>query len=124
MTLSTHFSVLPANHTTSRLFASASLCHCFSIPPPPSFSLVPSLSLSAAGVPTNTLLNVATPKFFTKLGSTLAGKLPMLRAYLWHLVLAGFSPMLSEAFRNEHFDFFGKTLNGLVRVWVYATHSQ
>ena len=58
-------------------------------------------------------LNVSEPEFMKGLQSTLQNTdLTAIKAYLrWHLVHS-FAPVLSNAFVNENFNFFSKTLNG------------
>ncbi|RZT91894.1 M13 family metallopeptidase [Rivibacter subsaxonicus] len=70
--------------------------------------------LEASGVAADTALNVTQPRFMRALGGLLAGRpLAEWKSYLrWHL-LRSQSPYLSPAFAQAHFDFYGKTLEGI-----------
>ncbi|HEX6467332.1 MAG TPA: M13 family metallopeptidase, partial [Terriglobales bacterium] len=69
--------------------------------------------LRATGTPPVQSLNVAAPDFFKGLEAVLKQQdLPSIKTYLrWHTVHA-MAPMLSSAFVNENFDFYGKKLSG------------
>jgi putative endopeptidase len=65
------------------------------------------------GFPNIAVVNVATPDFFKALDSSLSD-IPLndWKTYMrWHVLHAA-SPNLSEAFVDENFDFFGRTLTG------------
>jgi len=65
------------------------------------------------GFPNIAIVNVTTPDFFKQLDADL-GSIPLAdwKTYLrWHVLHAA-SPNLSEAFVDENFDFFGRTLTG------------
>jgi putative endopeptidase len=65
------------------------------------------------GLPSLPSLNVASPGFFKALNTELEKEsVADWKTYLrWHLVHAD-APFLSQAFLNENFDFYGKTLRG------------
>ena len=65
------------------------------------------------GLPPQNLFNVTQPVFYKALDQELASlSMDDIKTYLrWHLV-HGEAPFLSEAFVNENFDFYGKTLHG------------
>jgi endothelin-converting enzyme/putative endopeptidase len=65
------------------------------------------------GLPALNSLNVTSPNFFKTLNGELAkASLADWKVYLrWHLVHS-YAPYLSEAFVNENFAFYGKTLRG------------
>jgi len=65
------------------------------------------------GLPSLTSLNVATPSFFKALNAEIAKEgLADWKTYLrWHLVHAS-ARYLASPFRNENFNFYGKTLQG------------
>ena len=69
--------------------------------------------LAGVQAPPIASLNVSEPEFMKGLQNTLQNtELPAIKAYLrWH-VIHSFAPVLSNAFVNENFNFFGKTLNG------------
>ncbi|MGH9632020.1 MAG: M13 family metallopeptidase, partial [Bryobacteraceae bacterium] len=69
--------------------------------------------LSAIGAPRIESLNVAVPSFVKQLESQIdAASLDEWKIYLtWHLVRSA-SALLPEAFVNENFDFYGRTLTG------------
>jgi len=69
--------------------------------------------IEGVGAPNLDTLNVDVPDFFTSLNKTLsATDLNTLKAYLrWH-ILHNAAEQLSEAFVNEDFAFYGKTLRG------------
>lgn len=82
-------------------------------------SLTPSISfaqyLTDAGAPPMTSLNVVAPDFFKALNAELKDvSLDDLRTYLrWHVVhMAAATNTLPNAFVDENFNFFGKTLRG------------
>ncbi len=82
-------------------------------------ALTPSFSwpkfLTEVGAPSFTSLNVAVPDFFTALeGDLKATSLDDLKAYFrWRVVhQAAAANVLPDAFVNENFNFFGKTLRG------------
>jgi len=60
------------------------------------------------------VFNVTQPEFYKGLNAQLAAnRIEDIRAYLrWHLARAA-APLLSTAFVNERFEFFGKTLRGV-----------
>jgi len=63
--------------------------------------------------PSFTKVNVGNPDFFTKLNGTLEkSSLDDIKTYLTWRVLQNVSSALPQAFVNEDFEFFGKTLNG------------
>jgi putative endopeptidase len=68
---------------------------------------------SGTGQPGLQSLNVTAPEFFKTLDATLKKEdLNSWKAYLrWHLANAN-APVLSSAFVNANFDFYGKTLSG------------
>ena len=69
--------------------------------------------MRATGTPAVQTLNVFEPGFFKGLEALLQKQgLDSIKTYLrWHVVQA-LSPMLPDAFVNENFDFYGKTLRG------------
>jgi putative endopeptidase len=69
--------------------------------------------LTTTGYPSVKDINVGVPEFFQGLEKQVTSTDPeTLRAYLrWHLVLAT-APLLSKAFQDENFDFYGKKLSG------------
>ncbi|HET9838468.1 MAG TPA: M13 family metallopeptidase [Candidatus Angelobacter sp.] len=79
--------------------------------------LTPSFSftryLAGIGAPSLNSLNVAEPNFFKALDAELKSlSLDDLKTYLrWHLV-TGQTDSLPRAFQDEHFNFYGKTLQG------------
>jgi putative endopeptidase len=79
------------------------------------------------GLPSLGSLNVTSPAFFKTMSEELQKEnLPDWKIYLrWHLVHA-YAPALSNAFVNENFAFFGKTLRGqkeLQARWKRCTQS-
>jgi putative endopeptidase len=66
-----------------------------------------------AQVPTFTDVNVTEPDYVRGLSKVIAAQpLPSIKAYLrWHTI-SNASPLLSKAFVDEHFDFYGRTLQG------------
>ncbi len=69
--------------------------------------------LKGIGFPDLTLINVATPEYFTLLnGEMTSENLSVLKDYLsWH-TLSTFAPRLSSAFVKEDFAFYSQTLTG------------
>ena len=69
--------------------------------------------LKAAGAPSFEALNVAVPDFVTGLNAVIEqSSLEDLKTYLrWHVVRDA-SPLLSSAFVDQDFDFYGKALQG------------
>ncbi len=69
--------------------------------------------LAATGYPSVKDINVGVPEFFKGLEKQVTSTDPeTLRAYLrWHLLRAA-SPLLSKAFVDESFDFYGRKLSG------------
>ena len=65
------------------------------------------------GLPAQNVFNVTQPEFYKALDQQLTGlSTDDMKIYLrWHVVHAN-APFLSEAFVNENFNFFGKTLHG------------
>jgi len=65
------------------------------------------------GAPEFESLNVAVPEFFAKV-EELMGKVPLAdwKIYLRWRLLSASAPLLPEAFVNEDFSFYGKTLQG------------
>jgi endothelin-converting enzyme/putative endopeptidase len=70
--------------------------------------------LRALGLARLNTFNVTEPAFFQELDRQLAGhSLTDLKTYMrWHVTNA-VAPLLSSAFANENFEFFGKTLRGV-----------
>jgi endothelin-converting enzyme/putative endopeptidase len=68
---------------------------------------------SGVGAPPVRSLNVAVPEFFKRVETLIGGEpLENWKTYLtWHLVHAS-APLLSSAFVNANFEFFGRTLTG------------
>ncbi len=70
--------------------------------------------LKEAGTPPVTQLNVATPEFFTGLNQLLGStSLDTLKDYMRVFVVDSFSSRLPKAFDEEHFDFYGRKLEGI-----------
>ena len=70
--------------------------------------------LKEAGTPPVTELNVATPEFFTGLNQLIAStSMDTLKNYMRVFVVDSFSSRLPKAFDEEHFDFFGRKLQGI-----------
>jgi putative endopeptidase len=69
--------------------------------------------LKGLGVGPQKVFNVSQPAFYKELENQLqAASVDDIKAYLrWHTVHAA-APLLSQAFVNEDFEFFGKTLRG------------
>ncbi|MGZ4788832.1 MAG: M13 family metallopeptidase [Terriglobales bacterium] len=69
--------------------------------------------ISAIGLPQQNIFNVTQPEFYEALDQELTAlSLEDIKTYLrWHIVHAE-APFLSDAFVNENFDFYGKTLHG------------
>lgn len=67
----------------------------------------------AAGIPTTVAINVAQPSYLAALSTLLGTLAPAdLQAYLrWHTART-FAPSIVGALDDEHFAFYGKTLNG------------
>ena len=70
--------------------------------------------LEASGLAADTALNVTQPRFMRALGGLLASRpLADWKTYLrWHL-LRSQSPFLGPALAQAHFDFYGRTLEGI-----------
>jgi putative endopeptidase len=69
--------------------------------------------LHEAGAPPVTEFNVATPEFFTGLNQLLASTdLETMKNYMRVFLIDSFSLRLPKAFDDEHFDFFGRKLEG------------
>ncbi len=66
-----------------------------------------------AEVPSFTDVNVSEPDYMKGVNQVIASQpLPSIKAYLrWHII-SNTSPLLSKAFVDEHFDFYGHTLQG------------
>jgi endothelin-converting enzyme/putative endopeptidase len=70
--------------------------------------------LKEVGAPPVTTINVASPDFFKALGGTIAATdLDTIKTYLKLKVLGTETRLLPKAFDDEHFDFFGKKLEGI-----------
>jgi putative endopeptidase len=70
--------------------------------------------LKDAGTPPITELNVATPAFFTGLNQLLAStSLDTLKDYMRVFLVDGLSSRLPKPFDDEHFDFYGRKLEGI-----------
>ena len=70
--------------------------------------------LKEAGAPPVTELNVATPEFFTGLNQLIAStSIDTLKNYMRVFLVDSFSSRLPKAFDEEHFDFFGRKLQGI-----------
>jgi predicted metalloendopeptidase len=68
--------------------------------------------LAAVGIANDQLI-VGQPSYFVELGKALGGApLATWKDYLSLRVIDAFSPYLSNAFVQEHFDFYGRTLTG------------
>jgi putative endopeptidase len=58
-------------------------------------------------------LNVATPKFFTDMNTAIQREpIDVFKSYFRWRTIHNAAPALSDAFVNENFNFYGKTLNG------------
>jgi putative endopeptidase len=69
--------------------------------------------MSARSVPAVTEMNVAPPKFFAELNTMLADvPVENWKTYMRWMALNAAAPMLSSAFFDENFSFFGKYLSG------------
>jgi putative endopeptidase len=69
--------------------------------------------MHAIGTPPVDSLNVAVPKFFKGLDGVLQqSSLPDIKTYLRWQTVHAMAPMMSSAFVNENFHFYGKTLQG------------
>jgi putative endopeptidase len=66
-----------------------------------------------AEVPSFTDVNVSEPEYVKGLGTVITAQpLPSIKAYLrWHTI-SNASPLLAKAFVDEHFNFYGKVLQG------------
>jgi putative endopeptidase len=78
----------------------------------------PNLSVASflkdAGAPPVTELNVATPEFFAGLNQLLAStSLDTLKDYMRVFLVDSFSSRLPKTFDEEHFDFYGRKLQGI-----------
>jgi putative endopeptidase len=70
--------------------------------------------LKDAGAPPVTELNVATPEFFAGLNQLIAStSLDTLKNYMRVFLVDSFSSRLPKAFDEEHFDFYGRKLQGI-----------
>jgi endothelin-converting enzyme/putative endopeptidase len=70
--------------------------------------------LKEAGAPPVTELNVATPEFFTGLNQLVAStSLDTMKNYMRVFLVDSFSSRLPKAFDEEHFDFYGRKLEGI-----------
>ena len=70
--------------------------------------------LKEAGTPPVTELNVATPEFFAGLNQLIAStSLDTLKNYMRVFLVDSFSSRLPKAFDEEHFDFYGRKLEGI-----------
>jgi endothelin-converting enzyme/putative endopeptidase len=70
--------------------------------------------LKDAGAPPVTELNVATPEFFAGLNQLIASTdMNTLKDYMRVFLVDSFSSRLPKAFDDEHFDFFGRKLEGI-----------
>jgi endothelin-converting enzyme/putative endopeptidase len=69
--------------------------------------------LTATGVPQFATINVTEPDFFKGVDAVIASNnIADLKTYMrWH-VIHGAAPLLSSAFVNENFDFYGRVLTG------------
>ena len=69
--------------------------------------------LTATGAPQFPSINVTEPDFFKGVDAVIASNsLPDLKTYMrWHVIHVA-APLLSSAFVNENFDFYGRTLTG------------
>ena len=70
--------------------------------------------LKDAGTPPVSELNVATPEFFAGLNQLMASmSLETMKDYMRVFLVDSFSSRLPKAFDDEHFDFFGRKLEGI-----------
>ena len=70
--------------------------------------------LKDAGTPPVSELNVATPEFFTGLNQLIAStSLDTLKEYMRVFLVDSLSSRLPKAFDEEHFDFYGRKLEGI-----------
>ena len=70
--------------------------------------------LREAGAPPVKELNVAAPEFFTGLNQLIAStSLDTLKNYMRVFLVDSFSSRLPKAFDDEHFDFYGRKLEGI-----------
>jgi len=70
--------------------------------------------LRDAGTPPVSELNVATPEFFTGLNQLIAStSLDTLKEYMRVFLVDSLSSRLPKAFDEEHFDFYGRKLEGI-----------
>ncbi len=70
--------------------------------------------LRDVGAPPVTELNVATPEFFAGLNQLIASTdMNTLKDYMRVFLVDSFSSRLPKAFDDEHFDFFGRKLEGI-----------
>ncbi len=70
--------------------------------------------LKEAGAPPVTELNVATPEFFAGLNQLVAStSLETMKNYMRVFLVDSFSSRLPKAFDDEHFDFYGRKLEGI-----------
>ncbi|HEY1966147.1 MAG TPA: M13 family metallopeptidase N-terminal domain-containing protein, partial [Acidobacteriaceae bacterium] len=70
--------------------------------------------LKEAGAPPVTELNVASPEFFTGLNQLVAStSLDTMKNYMRVFLVDSFSSRLPKAFDEEHFDFYGRKLEGI-----------
>lgn len=70
--------------------------------------------LKEAGTPPITDLNVANPEFFSGLNQLVAStSMDTLKNYMRVFLVDSFSSRLPKAFDEEHFDFFGRKLEGI-----------
>ncbi len=70
--------------------------------------------LKDAGAPPVTELNVATPEFFAGLNQLLVStSLDTLKDYMRVFLVDSFSSRLPKTFDEEHFDFYGRKLQGI-----------